>query len=96
MIRIVRLSLKPEFIQNFTTLFDERKQLIKQAEGCTHLELWKDDEHEGVFYTYSLWEDSKFLERYRKSELFSDTWSIVKPWFAESPRAYSAHKKLDV
>jgi hypothetical protein len=31
------------------------------------------------------------LEDYRISELFEETWGIIKPWFAQKPMAFSTN-----
>ncbi|MBU3676506.1 MAG: antibiotic biosynthesis monooxygenase, partial [Chitinophagaceae bacterium] len=74
MIRIVRLSFQPEHTNDFTALFEARKLNIRAVAGCTHLELWRDQEQGNVFYTYSHWEHPDDLEKYRVSEFFKDTW----------------------
>ncbi len=92
MIRIVKLSFKEEYIENFLFLFEERKQRIRNFEGCNYLELWQDKSEKGVFYTYSIWQDASDLENYRISDLFQDTWTHVKQWFNHPPKAFSADK----
>lgn len=94
MIRIVKMKFMPEHIQDFENLFESRKEKIRNFEGCVYLELWQDKSDKSIFYTYSLWSDSSFLESYRKSELFEDTWSTVKKWFSEKPHAFSATKLI--
>jgi quinol monooxygenase YgiN len=89
MIRIVRLAFKDEYRNNFLELFAERKQRIRNANGCTHLELWEDSSNVNVFYTYSIWEENDALDNYRLSELFQETWDTIKPWFADKPMAFS-------
>ena len=90
MIRIVKLSFKKEHVADFLILFEERKQKIKNMEGCTHLELWQDKKEKNIFYTYSIWQQENDLENYRVSNLFQDTWSTVKQWFCDAPFAFSA------
>lgn len=92
MIRIVKLSFKEEYIENFLLLFEERKQRIRNFEGCNYLELWQDKSEKGVFYTYSIWQEPSDLENYRISDLFQDTWTQVKQWFSHPPQAFSADK----
>ena len=92
MIRIVRLTFKPEHIEAFSNLFNERKERIRGFEGCSLLELWQDKENPGIFYTYSLWDDHSNLDDYRLSAFFRETWSTVKTWFAAEPIAFSAYK----
>lgn len=96
MIRIVRLTFKEEFIQDFEQLFEERKHLIRAMNGCTHLALWADKQHAGVFYTYSIWQHADHLEEYRVSDLFQETWAQVKQWFKEKPLAFSADQMLEL
>jgi len=92
MIRVVKLSFKEQHIDEFKQFFESRKERIRNAEGCTHLELWQDNSSPGIFYTYSLWEEVQYLEQYRTSALFHDTWSIVRQWFGEKPEAFSTTK----
>ncbi|RYE00336.1 MAG: hypothetical protein EOP54_00715 [Sphingobacteriales bacterium] len=39
MIRIVKMRFRPECVEDFKQLFEERKEMIRAQEGCTHLEL---------------------------------------------------------
>ena len=91
MIRIVRLHFKNENIEEFKNLFEERKEKIRNFPGCSYLELWQDEEDKAVFYTYSHWGQPSHLEDYRISELFEETWGIIKPWFAQKPMAFSTN-----
>jgi quinol monooxygenase YgiN len=96
MIRVVRMHFKQEHIEDFKQLFESRKELIRNFEGCTYLELWQDEADASIFYTYSIWKQSSDLECYRMSDLFQDTWSCVKKWFHDSPKAFSANKLIQL
>ncbi|GBL34616.1 hypothetical protein EMGBS15_02110 [Filimonas sp.] len=96
MIRIVKLSFKQEYIEDFKQLFESRKERIRSFEGCTYLELWQDHDDPSIFFTYSLWNDEIHLENYRISTLFQDTWTTVKQWFSDKPIAFSADKLMVV
>lgn len=96
MIRIVKLSFETEHIEKFKLLFEERKLLIRNFNGCTHLELWQDKKEAGTFYTYSIWQEEANLEDYRVSALFQDTWTQVKQWFSAPPQAFSADKIMTI
>lgn len=91
MIRIVRLHFREEHIDDFKNLFEERKEKIRHFPGCNYLELWQDEHDKAVFYTYSHWNEPNHLDDYRISELFEDTWSTVKKWFAQKPMAFSTN-----
>jgi heme-degrading monooxygenase HmoA len=87
------MTFREESVNDFKTLFDERKDTIKSFTGCTHLELWQDVRHPNVFFTYSHWESEVDLDHYRFSEFFKDTWSRTKALFQDKPQAWSVNKK---
>lgn len=95
-VRIVRMTFEPQHVEAFQALFDERKQLIRHFEGCTHLELWQDAHNANVFLTYSHWQSEQHLDHYRFSELFKDTWAKTKALFADKPQAWSVTQKVVV
>jgi quinol monooxygenase YgiN len=87
--RIVRLSISPDRVQDFLRKFHDTYPAIRHFEGCRHLQLFRDVQDENVLITYSHWESSEHLDRYRNSELFKSTWSEVKPMFVAQPVAFS-------
>lgn len=88
-IRIVKMTFKEEEIAAFQQLFAERKSLIRNFPGCTHLELWQDKDHPEVFFTYSWWQSTEELNSYRESHFFDDTWRLTKQKFAARPEAWT-------
>jgi len=92
LIRIVRMSFVPEKVDTFLTLFKERRERIRTFPGCTRLDLLRDANKPNVFYTYSFWLDENYLEQYRHSELFRDTWKHTKQLFNDRPQAFSLDK----
>ena len=90
------MTFRPEEVENFQALFEERKERIRHFEGCRHLELWQDAHNPNIFFTYSNWDSEEHLNRYRFSELFKDTWSRTKALFAEKPNAWSVVRKMTV
>ncbi|MBS1622472.1 MAG: antibiotic biosynthesis monooxygenase [Bacteroidetes bacterium] len=90
LIRIVKMTFRPEAVTEFQKIFDERKERIAAAPGCASVELLHDDGC--IFFTYSVWEDEVALETYRSSELFNSTWAMVKPLFAARAEAWSVRK----
>ena len=88
-IRIVKMTFREEEIASFKTLFEDRKLLIRNFEGCTHLELWQDKTHSNIFFTYSWWDSEEHLNNYRNSHFFDDTWSLTKQKFVAKPEAWS-------
>ncbi len=96
LIRTVRMTFKPEEVENFLKVFDSSKHKIRGFEGCTHLELLKDYNDPCVFSTYSIWQDEAALNRYRHSDLFKEVWAQTKPRFSQKPIAFSSKKYIEV
>ena len=88
-VRIVKMVFEPEHVAGFTQLFEERKERIRNFEGCTHLELWKESGKENVYFTYSHWINEQALNHYRFSEFFKETWGLTKALFAQKAEAWS-------
>jgi heme-degrading monooxygenase HmoA len=91
-IRIVKMHFREEEVAAFQQLFEERKSLIRNFEGCTHLELWQDKDHPAIFFTYSWWDNEEHLNSYRHSHFFDDTWSLTKQKFAAKPEAWTLNQ----
>ena len=92
-VRIVKMNFQADKVNDFTKLFEERKDKIRNFEGCSHLELWQDSANENIFFTYSKWQNEQCLNHYRFSEFFKDTWGKTKVLFAENPEAWSVIQK---
>ncbi len=89
LIRVVRMTFRPDGVAPFLDLFAASRPLIRAFPGCRHLELWRDADQPEVFCTYSHWESEAALEAYRQSELFRSTWARTKPLFAAKAQAFS-------
>lgn len=87
--RIVKLTFKEDQIKNFLLIFEESKSLIRQMDGCEHLELWQSTHHKNVLFTYSFWDSEDALNAYRHSDLFKQTWAKTKALFSDKPQAWS-------
>lgn len=92
LIRIVKLTFESEETDFFLKTFKKKKQYIRGFEGCSHLELYRDQDHRNIFFTYSFWKDDAALQTYRKSALFKEIWSTIKPKFSARAQAWSVDK----
>jgi len=90
--RIVRMSFQPEKVDEFKGIFSKNWKLIAGFEGCSHVELLQDQSHFNVFFTYSIWENEEFLNKYRDSELFNKVWSSTKVLFNDKPQAWTVNE----
>lgn len=92
LLRIVKMTFKQEEVLTFKAFFESRKDQIRAFDGCTHLELWQDEKHSNIFFTYSHWSDSAALNHYRNSAFFKQTWQQTKEMFAAKAEAWSVNQ----
>lgn len=96
LVRIVRMTFRPEALPTFHAIFDASKHRIRAFPGNHHLTLLRDPDNPAVRMTYSLWESADALEAYRQSELFRTTWAATKALFAERAVAFSGEMLEEV
>lgn len=89
MIRIVKMEMDEEKIPGFLAFFQTIKEKVRGQEGCSHLELLRDINNPSILFTYSIWEDEKYLNQYRDSEFFKMVWAETKKNFIARPGAWS-------
>jgi len=88
-LRIVKLTISPKDIDDFTRFFIRHKTDIETFEGCLYLELYREHTLSNIVMTYSLWKDNNSLDRYKNSETFGKIWPVAKKWFISKPEAHS-------
>jgi heme-degrading monooxygenase HmoA len=88
-IRIVKMTFHPEKVNEFLETFNSSKHLIRNFDGCSHLELLNDTKSKNIFFTYSYWQSEIHLNNYRNSELFEKVWKSTKVLFISKPEAWS-------
>ena len=91
MIRIVKMTFEPSKVDDFLNNFNQVKEKIRAFEGVQHLELLHDKDNSNIYFTYSVWKDETYLEKYRHSDLFKGVWSVTKPLFIEKAEAWSVN-----
>ena len=89
LIRIVKLTFKPENIPSFERIFKASSQEIIKFQGCRKVEGYQDIKNPCVFFTYSHWDKESDLNDYRSSDFFKAVWGKTKLLFAEKPQAWS-------
>ena len=91
-VRLVRMTFRPEEVEAFKKTFEEMAPKIIQFQGCSGVELLQDANKPEVMFTKSHWESEKHLNDYRYSELFQATWKKTKACFAADPEAWSTER----
>jgi len=89
MIRIVKLTLKPEYVEDFLNHFETVKNDINAFPGCQGMRLLQEKKAGNILFTYSQWKSNNDLENYRNSKLFLSIWPTVKQWFEAKAEAWS-------
>lgn len=87
--RIVKMTFKPENTDVFEQIFKDVLSRIQNFEGCSSVKLLKDENNPSIYFTYSIWENENYLNNYRNSDFFNDTWGKTKVLFSEKPQAWS-------
>lgn len=87
------MQFKEECVKDFLKVFEERKSKIESFEGCSQVNVFQNIHNSCNCYTISLWESEEHLNQYRDSEMFKDTWKLVKAMFSDKATAYSLEKK---
>lgn len=76
-------------ISDFLNIFKNSKPKIIKPEGCQFVELRVNSSNSTEFFTISHWDDERYLEMYRNSDLFKNTWTETKKLFSEKPQAWT-------
>ena len=95
-VRIVKMSFEPTKVDAFLTMFNTKKEHIRNFEGCEFLELYRDKQHDNIFFTYSYWDKEQSLHNYRHSDLFISVWTETKQFFNAKPEAWSVDKLVSL
>lgn len=95
-VRIVKMGFHEENVDTFLSIFDDKKEIIRNNKGCQLLELYRDKTNPTIFFTYSYWKTEQDLENYRNSELFENVWVQTKALFNIKPEAWSVDKTVSL
>lgn len=88
-VRLVKMTFTPAGAPRFLELFPGWEPRIAAMPGCKGVELLRDVQAPGVFFTRSIWESEDALEGYRRSATFAEVWPQVKQLFAARAEAWS-------
>lgn len=88
-IRIVKMTFRPETIDDFREVFQHSAAHIRAFPGNRGLQLLQSSNDQSIFFTYSKWENDEALQSYRNSPLFETTWAKTKVLFGGKPEAWS-------
>lgn len=87
------MHFREDGVQPFLDLFEKRKEMIRNFEGCHYLSLLRDQNNSQLFFTYSIWDSPESLEIYRRSESFINMWKLTKALLEKEAEAYSVDEE---
>lgn len=90
-VRIVRLTLRPDAVDAFHEIFAEASPVIRASPGCRSVELWVDARYPNIVTTHSRWDSAEALAAYRGTAFFEAIWNRTRSLFAAPPFAASHH-----
>lgn len=90
-VRIVKMSFRPEACDDFIELFETYRKHIRAAEGCLSLQMLREHPDSNVFFTYSTWKDESFIELYKQSDTFGVVWPKTKRLFSAPAEAWTCN-----
>jgi len=96
MIRIVKLTLREDKLDEFLDFYQTVKPIICNYRGCQSLRLLQDIHKPTTVFTFSEWTNEYDLENYRISDTFQLIWSTMKPWFSQQADAWSTKQQDDI
>ncbi len=93
LIRIVKLKIKQQNLEAFLAAYKSRNPVENKINGCVSVKLTKVTTNSDLAYhefcTISEWKSEIDLENYRNSPYFKETWTNLKPFFAQKAEAWS-------
>ncbi|MCC6601339.1 MAG: antibiotic biosynthesis monooxygenase [Crocinitomicaceae bacterium] len=89
-IRIVKMTFRNDQCETFLALFNQYKDHIRASEGCSYLELLREEKVGNIFFTYSHWLYAADLEKYRRSTIFAEVWPRTRELFAAPAEAWTS------
>lgn len=92
-VRVVKMTFKPEHVEEFLSVFNTYKHYIRESAGCEKLELLNDIRSKNIFFTYSHWRSEEDLNKYRDSALFGTVWNKIKLFFEAKAEAWSLNRE---
>lgn len=93
--RIVKMKFREDGVETFIALFEKVKFRISGLNDCHSLELVQAFDGQ-TFFTISIWENEAALNEYRNSEMFKETWTVVKTLLETKAEAWSTQSLFKI
>lgn len=88
-LRIVKIKIDEVKIDTFKLFMKNLRNEKLRLKGCLHFDYFHEKKNKNIYYTYTIWENEKHLNQYKKSELFKKVISTLNSLSIEEPRAWT-------
>lgn len=86
--RIIKLSTKvspDDFMDYMNSIIPE----YKAQEGCHQVEILRGKINDNIFFIYTIWQNNRLLNKFRKSEFNQEFWSNLQKMSENRPQVWS-------
>ena len=87
--RVVKMKVNNDKISSFRQFMEDMQYIKQNLEGCVHYDFFNEKKNVNVYYSYTIWEDIKYLRKYKKSELYKEEMLNLKKFCIEEPKAWT-------
>lgn len=88
-LRIVKMEVddtRIDFFENFMNNLSEEKLTL---EGCLHHDFFCEKDNRNMYYSYTIWQSEKFLNKYKKTDLFKEVTRTLRHICIKEPIAWT-------
>jgi|GEM_PF-2597853 hypothetical protein len=88
-LRVVKMKVNEHKLTAFRMFMDNLYDEKLRMSGCLHFDYFEEKRNSNVFYSYTIWENIKFLKEYKKSDLFKEVVQTLRYLCSEEPQAWT-------
>lgn len=89
------MHIKTKDIVKFRDTFTNYQSQIKDFKGCMQHDIFCDKEKEEIYYSYTIWDSEKNLNKYRKSTLLKEINTNIIQYCSKDPQAWTIDKEIE-
>jgi hypothetical protein len=88
-LRVVKMVVDQNKIDIFNNFMSNLSTEKEGMDGCVHHDFFSNKQFRNVFYSYTIWESEKYLNKYRKSMLFKEVTTTLRSLCLSEPAAWT-------
>lgn len=88
-LRVVKMKVDERKLEAYRLFMDNLHEEKLRMPGCLHFDFFNEKKNSNIFYSYTIWENVKFLKEYKKSDLFKEVIQTLRSLCSEEPQAWT-------